>query len=296
MPRISRYKDFVNELRSQLTIPFKEKQFKGKSVHGHLEDALIDLKAGDPKTYFSKSNPEAEIEKWYEKTLERVVDDPDYPDTTTDYVYNFLYTYDPNDEDYKEYYNWKEIEDALKDDEDYLDGNHHFDLAKYLSENTRSVKDIFTEDGYKEFMKISRQKFEEDTQDMQYTVKDGYDKDEDGLIDCWRTVAYTAGSEKDVYLNIMKHGGVGVYWAWDEDKAEAYWGESGGYSITLHGKVSVEDVDWSETLYRSAYGLKEEREIRMNDGGKILILGYHDDEIDKFIQFEEPYLVKVGSD
>jgi hypothetical protein len=122
-------------------------------------------------------------------------------------VYNFLVNYDPNDEDYEDYYyNW-----TLKDDEDYLDGDHTFDLVKYLVENTRYVKDIFTEEGFKEFKKLSMGKFDEDIADMQYTVRDAYDKDEDGLIDCWRTVLYTKGKEKDIYLNIMKHGGVGLY-------------------------------------------------------------------------------------
>lgn len=288
--RIKKYADYVNEFRNQLTLPFKEKEFKGKTIYGHLEDALIDLKAGDPNHYFSKSKPDVEIEKWYDKTVERVTDDSDYTDTTTEYIYNFVTKFDPKDDDYYPYYSRKFMEEV---DPDLLDDQ--FEFSKYMAENTKHTKDGFSKEGWKLFLQESKDKFDEDVSSMQATVEDAYDKDENGLIDCWRTVAYTKGSEKDLYLNIMKHGGVGVYWSWDQDKAEAYWGESGGYSITLHGKVAVEDVDWSETLYRSAYGLKEECEIRMKDGSKILVTGYHDDETDKFHEFEEPYLVKVGS-
>jgi len=71
-------------------------------------------------------------------------------------------------------------------------------------------------------------------------------------------------------------------------------GEVGGHTITLHGKVSVENVDWLETVTKATYDLKEEKEIKIKDKGNVMIIGYTDNKNDKEIILDEPVVVKAN--
>lgn len=288
MAKLHRYKDFIKEDRAQLTLPFKEKRYKGKSVHGHLEDAFIDLRIIDADKYSSKASPDSKIDEARDSVFQMLIDEQS---NWTEYVGNFINAYDPREDEYKSMYD-DEILGKLLDDID--DDNFYYEFCDRLTNEISKLDELFSKDGWNEFERISNDKIDEDSYNMIDTVKDSYKSNDGGLIDCWRTVGYSKGDAKDVYLNIMKHGGVGVYWAWDESKAEAYWKESGGHEITLHGKVSVENVDWETSIYASCYYLNEEREIRVNAGGFVMIVGYRDDEIDKYIEFDEPFVVKAG--
>lgn len=287
MKRIKSYKQF-NEDHAQMSIPFKEPEFKGKTVHEDLEDALWDLRVMHSyKSYHSVSDPDTEIEKHKEGALSRVLDG-ELENDTADYYTNFMYYNSVQDN--PELYS-KKFKAEIKKEE--IDDPQ--EVAEYGASNF-VMKEMFSREGLKKFMAEANNRFEEDIYEMVSAVKDSYDEDDQGLISIWRTVDYAKGDDgKDIYDIITKeYGGVGVFWTWDEKSAEAYWGNSAGHKITLHAKVSVEDVDWGETVYKNAYGLKEEKEIRVKDGAKVMMIGYHDDVIDKDFAFEEPIVVKAG--
>ncbi len=64
----------LSERREQTTIPFEEPEFAGKSVHGHLTDALISLKTMDYKNYVSNDSPMPHIENGKPAVLKEILD------------------------------------------------------------------------------------------------------------------------------------------------------------------------------------------------------------------------------
>ena len=78
MKNIKPYEVF--EFHGQLNIPFKEPEYKGKSVHEDIEDALIDLVVMKPEQYYSNTNPEGEISKERSTANKNIMEDED--DTT----------------------------------------------------------------------------------------------------------------------------------------------------------------------------------------------------------------------
>lgn len=281
-----------NELRRQQVIPFQEPEFKSKSIYGHLADAFIDLTVMKSDDYHSISNPQDQVYKVYNEAFANAfVPGGSYDNTLNQYVYQFIHSYNPIED--KELYNQSFIDDLLKEDESILDRSNAFEFVQIILEEPK-LKDVFTEDGYKQFTEIAKDVFDEDVNNMLYPIQESYDSNEDGLIDCWRVVNYVADPDGDYYVGIMKHGGVGVYWSYDEKAAEAHWGEAGGHTITLHGKVSVENVDWLETVTKATYDLKEEKEIKIKDKGNVLIIGYTDNKNVREIILDQPVVVKAN--
>ncbi len=68
-------------------------------------------------------------------------------------------------------------------------------------------------------------------------------------------------------LQAIKYQGVGIYWSWDENAAECHWG-SGGPSVTLHGVIQKNNVDWEGTIYANMFPTlgQEEKEVRLLEG------------------------------
>jgi hypothetical protein len=76
----------------------------------------------------------------------------------------------------------------------------------------------------------------------------------------------------------LKRRGIGVFWSWDEDAAEAHWGNFGpGYQkYIIHAQVQEQDVDWEATVWVNldpSLG-QEEKEIRLKEGTHPQILGW----------------------
>src|SRR5208282_2177754 len=68
-------------------------------------------------------------------------------------------------------------------------------------------------------------------------------------------------------LQAIKYQGVGIYWSWDENAAECHWG-TGGPSVTLHGVINKNNVDWEGTIYANMFPTlgQEEKEVRLIEG------------------------------
>jgi len=79
-----------------------------------------------------------------------------------------------------------------------------------------------------------------------------YDQDE--YIEIFRVISPGGGWEddefKDEFLAAESYGGVGIYWAYEESMAQAYWtkGTDHNGEVLLRARVSPIDVDWCRRL------------------------------------------------
>ncbi len=169
-----------------------------------------------------------------------------------------------------------------------------YQFAECMAESMDLDKAL-TPEGVSNFKEIGEVKLNADLEVMSNEIEESYENDDSGLIDCWRVVTYVNNTEEDMYTAITKRfKGVGVYWSWKDSAAEAHWGVSGGHSITLHGKLATQDVDWNGTLYQNAGDLAEECEIRTIENGNVMIVGFTDDTLNKYYPLEEPIVVSTG--
>lgn len=282
--------DSFNEDRRQLRFPGKD---FAAMPHEHVRDALVDLKSMPTAQYYSKiSDLGRHISQFMDAAFDMAMKD----DNFDEHISMFSYNYGPDEN--PEYWNQAWLSELMEfeglESIGDLDDTTVFDAFK-----NDSPKSVLTEEGLQKFNEYSREVFDGLVEDMTYEVERSFGANEDGLIDIWRSVSYVkkspAGNHKDIYYAIVKgYRGVGVYWSWDQKKAEAYWGESGGHELILHAMVRPEDVDWTETLFKSAYGLREEREIRVKNGGSVMVVGVEDPKAGKIVELEEPIVVKVG--
>lgn len=67
----------------------------------------------------------------------------------------------------------------------------------------------------------------------------------------------------------------GIYWSWDDDAAEAHWGDfsAGMVSWKFTAKIPVASIDWQRTLVMSASpNYEEEKEIRLFDNAPLEVV------------------------
>jgi hypothetical protein len=123
--------------------------------------------------------------------------------------------------------------------------------------------------------------------------------DENGLI-IYRCISianideFIKKLEKGKYLKGYK--GIGIFWAWNEKKAECHWGKGGNY-VTIVATVSISSIDFPRTVYLNlnpALG-EDEAEIRLKEHATVKILRI-DDKNDQVIKDFETPLKVVASD
>lgn len=100
--------------------------------------------------------------------------------------------------------------------------------------------------------------------------------EEPGGIRLWRAMTVEDLGE---FREALKRGqalsgrkGIGVYWSYDKDKAEAFWGE-GGENVLLSGVAPLESIDFvgtADVAFNPGLGT-EEAEIRLKAGAPILV-------------------------
>jgi hypothetical protein len=90
---------------------------------------------------------------------------------------------------------------------------------------------------------------------------------------CWRQITLPKGIDP---LSISQ---LGVYWAIEENVAEAHWGKysKGYYKATYKGIIDLHNVDWGGTLFaRMDLSIGEaEKEIRFIKNARILVENVH---------------------
>ena len=126
--------------------------------------------------------------------------------------------------------------------------------------------------------------------ELQYRYDDVIDKLNDVIssnntIDIWRMMTVD-----DNWINNLHQKGkhLGIYWSWDENSAEAHWGNS-GQRITLNSNVREAYVNWVDTIQLNmdiSLG-EEEKEIRLFKNTPIKIIEMMDENNHNLLELPE---------
>lgn len=73
---------------------------------------------------------------------------------------------------------------------------------------------------------------------------------------------------------VEDYNGLGVYWAWDESKAQCHWG-AGASSVTIHALVPFSSIDPWTTLELNCHPTlgEDEAEVRLKEGAPVEVIG-----------------------
>lgn len=109
-------------------------------------------------------------------------------------------------------------------------------------------------------------------------------EEKNGKLICYREITVPKENLK-AFLNAVKQGkkykpkiysGIGVYWSWDKDVAEAHWAGKGD-AVTLVGLVPLNAIDLEQTAFANMdVSTGEEKEINVKEGAKIEIINVLD--------------------
>lgn len=140
------------------------------------------------------------------------------------------------------------------------DGEHMVDI--YAQENDiEDIDDVDIDDP--EFKAWVTSSFRERVEDAIYTLENECDYDGERIV-IWREIR----AVKD-FLSVIEKRGLGEYWSWDHNAAEAHWAGDGS-PILMQSLASHDQIDWESTLAANASPtMSEEREITLKQGEKI---------------------------
>ena len=301
MKRLFNFKTFVlNEKRAQLKIPFPGTDEKGKMHHDHILDAFDDNQVMKPEAYKSSANVDPLIREAIPGATKMLYDEPE---RMKNQILDFIYQNIEDNTNYwtPEFFKSNDIDteedDFFEDIHDEIADGMVSDMYSGRDGYDSELKDVFTDEGKEAWDEFLTGKIDDDLWPMWSTVEDSIGEN-DGLISVWRAITYTKGEYDDIYDEITKehHGGVGQYWSWEENAAEAHWGDSGGKLFVLHGQVRPEDVNWEQSVLKNVYDLREEQELELNDNAKVKLVGMSTSDEngkDVFIAFDPEYVLKV---
>ena len=292
------YKKFkeINEYRNQLEIPFDNKHpLHDKPDHVHLLDALMGMtkKFLNVDDYFSEytKNDIGVFWEEYKKAAFEIFKHDSLGDNYPECLYKFLELYEPRS--YPNYYN-EEVNQYIEENPeagkgDYNDADilREFDLYDELPEHlSEEGEKIFKGDNF--ISMFFEDRF--DQFDVEWNLKKNIT--DNGLIPIWRAVNYSAGEHLDLYDNTVKnYNGVGIFWSFEEDGAQPHGGGAGA-TYVLHGFVSPEHINWTDTIYKSAWYLNEEKEIELNEKSDVLIYKVTD-QYENEIKFKKAMIIST---
>ena len=93
----------------------------------------------------------------------------------------------------------------------------------------------------------------------------------DGAIRLWRSVRI----EGDV-VPALSEGGIGVYWAYERDRAHPHDNTSAAAAYLLEATVPVEGIDWIETLAAATHpDWSGESEVRLLPDAEVVLLSVY---------------------
>jgi hypothetical protein len=161
---------------------------------------------------------------------------------------------------------------------EYIDTNK-INLDEELTENSYigdELADLFDFDFFVEWYIESKYFDWEDIIDTEY-----YDDliyiIENNVVDNKLPIYRVMTIDKDTeHINKLDYNGIGLFWTYNENDAEAYCGEfcSKKHSILLKGLVDIRNIDWESTIYKSLYDLSFEREIEIEINVTVELTGY----------------------
>lgn len=211
---------------------------------------------------------------------------------SNDSLFEKWYENTSDNDNFKEYMGFDEDESVEAFDHDFCDddeyGRYNKDMKdkypKVYNKKLGEYQDSLLKEKARDWFDDRLYEFEEDLNNIiELTDK--------GVI-CYRAICVP---DKEEFIFKLAHGvylenysGVGIYWSWDADKAEAHWGD-GSEHLVLKGIIPFSSIDQERTLMLNldpAIGL-EEAEIRVIEGSNVIITGI-DDEI-----FDHQFIVKT---
>ena len=152
-----------------------------------------------------------------------------------------------------------------------------------------NIQDLLTDSGKKIFENFRRLYFENLIDET--GLIDALGKlNSEGLLPIYRAIIYVTGNNQ--YKNMLDYQGVSIYWTYNENNAEAHCGYGAGETVIYHAAIKLEDIDWPQTLMRSAWNCRDEKEIMLTKKAMIKIYGFEIDN--KYQELEINYVVPVG--
>lgn len=182
------------------------------------------------------------------------------------------------------------LNDILDDNNlEYLNGNYNmFDL--YLDSFKSSLSDEeYDEFGYyskdeifsmPEFLNFVKQQL---TNEYKEKINKILSKFKNNKIVIYREITVPKSWRPD-------SKNLGVYWSWDENAAEAFWGENGkGYkNYLLVGEVDESNINWDETIMKNINPvLENECEIEVKQNASIKLLKVINRDTDKQVNIDK---------
>jgi len=283
MPKnIKLFEDFKAS-REQLSIPFEEQDMSSESpmlqILAYLQHiSLKGQKLGSSQN-FNSYLTENNWEEGYKMYLRE--GHANYYNM----YWHFLNTYDLNDEEV-----W--LVDKVKKmvEEDVVGDSEHSIADHFVDHET--IEDFLTKNGIKIFEEFKEEQFRNDVEEngLFYALSDC---DENGNISIYRSIVYHNDDKGSYFEDAKQYNEVGVYWTYESNLAEPHNGYSGKASaleVTYHAKTNFDSIDMSTTLMVNAWTSKEEKEIRLIEGGLVEIYAI---EIGDKVQQIKPIIVKA---
>ena len=264
---ITKFQQF-NEYRNQLEIPFDDKHpLHDKPEHVDIVDAMITMNISkkypnfddknfyDYSYYFHHFKKEA-FEKWLEVESEG---------GGINLIHNFFY----NNSDYtdEEIY----IQEAIsKLDFDNMDED------EIIIELCDNVYKYLTKEGLEEYKEFSWNTFLEEIEDNLWGIEENID--ENGFLPIYRAMelnksrSYDDTRSKTFLYDTMTESNIGNCWTYDDNMSFAKNNLSSVY-YTFEGLISIDDINWVQTICRSGWTLKDEEEVYIDHGKPIKLVG-----------------------
>jgi hypothetical protein len=144
-------------------------------------------------------------------------------------------------------------------------------------------------------------------------LDDIFDTEELDTVKYWANGGLTEDGTDNIYvyrsmmlpykiedLENIDEKGVGIYWAYIPEGAESHGAMSYENEIILKAIVEPSDVNWEQTLHKSLWSLKDEKEIELLEGTSIEItqfkLNSNHPIVNKLYDKDMEYFKSIGFD
>jgi hypothetical protein len=178
---------------------------------------------------------------------------------------------------------------------DFEEGSFNLDYEEFIeTNNTEISKDMYFENCFKE---KAKEWFYDRYNEIIYDFNQNLDIVDSSHIRIYRVISvlekdYSTFLDNVKNLDLFKnYNGIGKYWSYDENSAEAHWNEhisAGGYKEVLVKAIipfSLININLTILLNLDTNLGEMEKEIRLNEGDLIFIESIDD------IEINAPYIV-----
>lgn len=240
-----------------------EEGFDAWSDEKHLNDLLYKEMVNQyESTLFTEF-----LWKHQDDLIEYIMENPDK--SINDEINNILTQYE--DDENRAH---REIKKIMDNESDW-----YYNYGEYISDADEFQEKLLNDNKNTLYQDCETDYFDELQSAIWKSTKDGDDS---------RLLVYRAVTLPDTIENLeeLKYSGVGVYWTYDFDKAEAYWSNHNREFI-LCAYADTNCIDWETTVHHSIYGLKEEREIKIWKGADLELVSVFMAEYYKKVDLEK---------